>query len=89
MMNNPSISYWIKRDEPATQVAEIVADVTDEDPANLPTMWKCTDGVLDHLFSTPPSPEAHMSVGFNYAGHRITVYQDGVMELLKVEHEEL
>jgi len=48
-------------------------------------MWACTDGVLDHLFSNPPSAEAQMEVTFSYEGYRITIEQDGTAEFVRVE----
>lgn len=66
--------------EPAAEVAEAVADIEDVETTELPNMWACTDNVLDHLFSDPPSPDAQMRVMFNYDGYRISVDQDGSAE---------
>lgn len=64
-------------DEPATQVAEVIADLEGQDATELPTMYECVDGVLDHLFSNPPAPEAQMEIEFSYGPYRITVEQTG------------
>jgi len=71
--------------EPAARIAEMVADIEETEPTRLSNMWECTDGVLDHLFSNPPSPEAGMKVTFSYEGYRITVEQDGTAEFVRVE----
>jgi len=71
--------------EPAALIAEIVADIEEMEPTELPNMWACTDGVLDHLFSNPPSAEAQMEVTFSYEGYRITIEQDGTAEFVRVE----
>lgn len=64
-------------EDPGIQVAETVAELESTETTELPTMYGCIDGMLDHLFSNPPSPEAQMEVTFCYAGYRITVWQDG------------
>jgi hypothetical protein len=72
-------------EEPATQVAEIIADIEDTDTTTLPTMYSCVDGVLDHLFSNPPAPEAQMKVEFSYEAYRITVEQGGDATFVRTE----
>lgn len=72
-------------DEPATQVAEAVADIEGKYASELPTMYGCVDGMLDHLFSNPPAPEAQMHVEFDYGPYRITVTQTGDATLKKTE----
>jgi hypothetical protein len=71
-------------EEPAIQIVEVVADIDDKDVAEMTSMWNCTDHVLDHLFSNPPSPEAQMRVEFSYENYRITVEQDGTAEFVKI-----
>ncbi|WP_049894469.1 HalOD1 output domain-containing protein [Salinarchaeum sp. Harcht-Bsk1] len=64
-------------EEPAVRISEHVGDLEDRDPTSLATMHDCVDGVLDHIFSTPPSPEAQIEITFSYEGYRITVEQNG------------
>ncbi|MFC4449061.1 HalOD1 output domain-containing protein [Halorussus aquaticus] len=71
--------------EPATAVAEIVADIEGKDSTEIPNLWECTDEVLQHLFSNPPKAEAQMQVEFSYESYRITVEQDGTTEFIKTE----
>ena len=42
-------------DNPAVEVANAVADIEDTDATKLSNMYDCVDGMLDELFSTPPS----------------------------------
>jgi hypothetical protein len=49
------------------------------------TMYGCVDGVLDDLFSDPPADEARMRIEFSYEGYRISVEQDGLVELFPTD----
>lgn len=71
-------------ENPTVPIAEIVSDLEDKETEELPTMYECVDGVLDNLYSQPPSPEAQMQVEFSYATFRITVHQDGLAEFVKM-----
>lgn len=71
--------------DPASQVAQMVADIEGRDMSEMATMWACTDEVLQHLFSDPPRAEAQMRVEFSYENYRIAVDQDGTAEFRKVE----
>lgn len=75
----------IASNSPAVEVAQAVADIEEKDSTELTTLYDCVDGMLDELFSTPPSPEAQMQVEFSYEGYRITIDQDGVAEFVKTE----
>ncbi|WP_459193874.1 HalOD1 output domain-containing protein [Halosimplex sp. J119] len=70
-------------EEPAAEVALAVAELEGKDPTEVENMYDCIDHVLDHLFSTPPSPDARMEVTFSYEGYRITVEQNGTAKFLK------
>lgn len=63
--------------EPSLSVVEAVAEIEDVDETDLATVYDCIDHVLDHVFSTPPDPEARVAVSFDYEGYRVTVHQDG------------
>lgn len=71
------------RENPAVEVAEVVADLEDKEQTDLATVYDCIDHVVDHIFSTPPAPEAQVRVEFSYEGYRITVDQDGYAEFVK------
>jgi len=72
-------------EEPAAEVVRVVADLEGEDPSAISNMWECTDDVLDHLFSNPPSPEAQMQIEFSYEEYRITVEQNGSARFIKTD----
>lgn len=72
-------------EEPAAQIATAVAELEGTDPAELASMWECTDDVLEHVFSDPPAPEAGLRVSFSYEGYRITVDQDGQAEFVATD----
>ena len=72
-------------EEPAVRISEHVGDLKDRDPTTLATTHNCIDGVLDHIFSTPPSPEAQIEITFSYEGYRITVEQNGHARFVELE----
>lgn len=70
--------------EPGVEISKAVAELEGTDPTDLTSIWGCTDHVLDHLFSDPPSPEAQMEVTFSYEGYRINVEQNGNAQFVKL-----
>lgn len=74
-------------ENPAAEIAETVAELEDKDHADLATMYDVADHVIDHIFSTPPADEAQFEVSFSYEGYRITLEQNGSVQLLKTETE--
>jgi hypothetical protein len=70
-------------EEPAVEVAEVIADLEGKDVTAISNMWECTDHVLDYLFTNPPSPEAQMQIEFTYEEYRITVEQNGSARFIK------
>lgn len=72
-------------ESPGIEVAKAVADIDGKEVTELTTMHDCVDGVLDNLFSHPPSPEAQMRVTFNYEDYRVGVKQDGSVTLVRDE----
>lgn len=90
MVDDPEkelVNRQLDRDaeNPGTEVAEAVAELEGRDATELTTIYGCIDGVLDHVFSDPPSPEAQLEVEFSYEGYRITVRQDGSATFVKTE----
>ncbi|MDS0297657.1 hypothetical protein NDI76_02745 [Halogeometricum sp. S1BR25-6] len=71
-------------EEPAVQVAEIVAELEGTAADRLEPTYTQIDHMLDHLFSNPPAPEAQVEVTFTYEGYRITVGQSGRAQFVKV-----
>ncbi|PSP78134.1 hypothetical protein BRC81_08820 [Halobacteriales archaeon QS_1_68_20] len=90
-MTNPPESELVHRElnteagNPGVQVAQAVADIDGRDATELTTIYDCVDGVLDHVFSNPPSADAQLEVTFSYEGYRITVEQGGTTTFVKVE----
>lgn len=70
-------------ENPAVEVAEAVAEIEGVEATDLGTTYECIDGMLDELFSNPPSLEAQMRVEFSYEDYRITVDQEGNAEFVK------
>lgn len=73
------------REEPVIQIAEIVAELEDEDEDDLATTYDRLDHVLDHIFEEPPDPEAQVEITFSYEGYRITVEQSGAAQFVRTE----
>lgn len=67
------------------EIVETIAEIENKDPMELTNLWGCSDHIIEHLFSDPPSPEAEMEIEFNYEGYRITVEQDGTAEFVSAE----
>lgn len=74
-----------ERENPAPQIAETVAEIEETSITELSTIYGCIDGVLDEIFSNPPSPEAQMEVTFSYEGYRISVEQNGTARFVKMD----
>lgn len=72
------------REEPAIEIAEVVAELEGTSVTELPATYDCIDGMLSELYSNPPKPEAQMKVEFTYSGYRITVEQSGVADFVHV-----
>lgn len=70
-------------DRPAIELAKVIADSEGVAHTDLTTMYSVVDDMLVHLFENPPSPEAQMEVTFSYEGYRVTVEQNGRVELIK------
>lgn len=71
-------------EEPAVQVAKIVAELEGATADRLEPTYIQIDHMLDHLFSNPPASEAQVEITFTYEGYRITVEQSGRAQFLKV-----
>ena len=72
-------------ENPGIEVVAAIAAIDGREMTELSTLHDCIDGVLDNLFSDPPSPEAEMRVVFNYENYRIGLTQDGSATFVKTE----
>ena len=75
----------IDRSTPTEAVVEIVAETEGVPQHSLDPLWTVADHMIAELFSTPPSPEAQMTVTFSYEGYRIEIEQNGRLRLIKPE----
>jgi hypothetical protein len=73
--------------EPATQIAEHVATLSDCDVESLASTWETFGHVVDDLFEEPPAPRAQVQVTFTYEGYRITVDQNGHATFVAVDDQ--
>ncbi|MBV0901911.1 HalOD1 output domain-containing protein [Haloarcula salina] len=71
-------------DEANFRVLETIADVEGVDVTALPPLYERIDHILDHLFDTPPAPEAQVVITFSYYGYRVRVDQEGHIELTRL-----
>lgn len=51
------------RNEPAIEVAEIIAGLKGTESTDLSSIYNTVDHLLTHLFENPPSPDAQVEVG--------------------------
>jgi len=70
-------------ENPAVQVAEIVAELEGVGVNEMYPIYDQMDDVLDNIFSEPPSPAAQLQLTFSYEGYRITIEQDGHAKFVK------
>ena len=84
-------SGFIKRQiQPAADTAEfdfleIIADLEEKEMDELPPLYTELDDFITRLFQNPPSPESQVALSFSYAGYRVTITQQGKLELIPVK----
>ena len=71
------VTFDTDQSDPALDIVDTVAELEGVDPTELSSIYDCIDHVVDHVFSNPPAPDAHVQVSFSYEGYRITLEQDG------------
>lgn len=72
-------------EHPGIEVVAVIADIEGREMTDLSRLHDCIDGILDNLFSEPPSPEADMRIAFTYENYRISVTQDGSATFVRTE----
>ncbi|WP_227134539.1 HalOD1 output domain-containing protein [Halorubellus salinus] len=70
--------------EPATQIAEHVASLSECEVESLESTWDTFGHVIDTIFEDPPSADAHVQVTVTYEGYRITIEQNGHAKFVPV-----
>lgn len=73
------------QEEPAGEIAAIVADLEDTDIESLTPLYRQVDHVVDHVFADPPVDEAQVEITFSYEGYRISVEQNGNAQFIKIQ----
>lgn len=71
--------------DPRLEVVSIIAELEQQDPEALTSIWECIDDVLTEIFSNPPASKAQMEITFSYEGYRITVEQNGRASFVKLD----
>jgi hypothetical protein len=70
------------RDDPVVQVAEVVAELDGRPTAELTPGYERLDAVLTDVFVESSGTAARTRVTFTYEGYRVTVGQDGTVQLV-------
>jgi hypothetical protein len=82
-----TVRTQITPDEEAAEFdfLEIVAELEGREMDELPSLYTEVDHLLETLFQTPPSQQSQVKISFSYAGYRITIDQQGGIELIPVK----
>ena len=77
--------------QPAADTAEyefieIIAELEGKEMDEIPSLYKELDHRITILFQNPPSPESQVALSFSYAGYRVTITQQGMVELIPVKN---
>jgi len=80
-----------KQIQPAADTAEfdfleIIAEMEEKEMDELPPLYTELDDFITRLFQNPPSPESQVALSFSYAGYRVTITQQGKIELIPVKY---
>lgn len=74
---------------PSEGVVEAMAQHTDSDPLELPPLYKAIDpDALDALFHGQRKATAPARVQFHYAGHSVTITEDGAIDVTAATNPE-
>ncbi|MDG5821065.1 HalOD1 output domain-containing protein [Natronococcus sp. A-GB7] len=65
------------QETPATQVAELVAELESREVTDLAPIYYTVNELLADLFSSPPRTTANAALEFTYEGYQFRVRQDG------------
>ena len=70
--------------KPERAIVDVVAELEDAAPSELSPLYSTIDDVVRNVFSEPPAPEAQTEITFTYEGYRVSIYQDGSAQFVKV-----
>ncbi|WP_205254576.1 MULTISPECIES: HalOD1 output domain-containing protein [Halorussus] len=71
-------------EEATRSLLRLVANLENCEVTDLPPLYDCIDHMVEHLFDSPPSPEAQTELEFSYFGYRIRIDQSGNVSLKKL-----
>ncbi|MFC4451548.1 HalOD1 output domain-containing protein [Halorussus aquaticus] len=71
-------------EEANRSLLRLVANLENCELTDLPPLYDQIDHLIEHLFSSPPPPEAQVEVEFSYYGYRIELDQSGNVSLMKL-----
>ncbi|NEU58076.1 HalOD1 output domain-containing protein [Halorussus sp. MSC15.2] len=71
-------------EEANQSLLRLVANLENCEVTDLPPLYDQIDHLVEHLFSSPPPPEAQVEVEFSYYGYRIELDQSGNVSLMKL-----
>lgn len=75
------------RGEPWMEIIEVISDLEETQPTELPPMYDTIANLARELYSNPPSHDAQAKLEFFYDGYRITLYQEGSATFVKIPDE--
>ena len=71
-------------EEANQSLLRLVANLENCEVTDLPPLYDRVDHLVDHLFTSPPPPEAQAELEFSYVGYRIRIDQSGNVSLKKL-----
>ncbi|UPV76315.1 hypothetical protein M0R89_19320 (plasmid) [Halorussus limi] len=71
-------------EEANRSLLRLVANLENCDVTDLPPLYDQIDHMVEHLFETPPPPEAQAEIEFSYHGYRIQLDQRGNVSFMKL-----
>ncbi|WP_162224264.1 HalOD1 output domain-containing protein [Halorussus salinus] len=71
-------------EEANESLLRLIANLENCEVTDLPPLYEQVDHMVEHLFSTPPPPEAQAEIEFSYHGYRIELDQDGNVSFMKL-----
>lgn len=77
--------FDVDQENPEVNVAEVISGLEDKEMTDLATLYDTVDHLIEHMYDSPPSPEAQVRMEFTYEGYRVVLNQDGFATFMKVD----
>jgi hypothetical protein len=71
-------------EEANQSLLRLIANLENCDVTDLPPLYEQIDHLVEHLFGSPPPPEAQAEIEFSYHGYRIQLDQSGNVSFMKL-----